>query len=348
MYELGDQSWRSRPQVMSHGVIDDLARRIAEHTAEHEIPEVEIVLHGGEPLLAGAETISYAVRTIRTALRPRSQATFCIQTNGVLLDQRFLNLFEDLDLRIGLSLDGDAEMHDRHRRHADGRGSYARVAAAAKLLAEHPRLFSGMLSVIDLRNDPVRTYEALAAFGPPVIDFLLPHGNWTAPPPGRPTTNDSAPYGDWLVAVFDHWYHAGTGAPRVRLFEEIMCLLLGGSSRIEDVGLSPLTMVVVESDGGIALSDVLPALAGVASANVAAQGFGAALRAALPATAKLAAQCRACPIGSVCGGGLYAHRYRAGHGFDNPSVYCADLFRLITRIRDRLDTDLAGVSPGTR
>jgi len=27
----------------------------------------------------------------------------------------------------------------------------------------------------------------------------------------------------------------------------------------------------------------------------------------------------------TCGGGLYAHRYRSGLGFANPSVYCADL-----------------------
>jgi uncharacterized protein len=34
-----------------------------------------------------------------------------------------------------------------------------------------------------------------------------------------------------------------------------------------------------------------------------------------------------------CGGGLYAHRYRADNGFDNPSAYCPDLLKLITHIR---------------
>jgi uncharacterized protein len=31
------------------------------------------------------------------------------------------------------------------------------------------------------------------------------------------------------------------------------------------------------------------------------------------------------PVRQVCGGGLYAHRYEPNIGFDNPSVYCADL-----------------------
>ena len=34
-----------------------------------------------------------------------------------------------------------------------------------------------------------------------------------------------------------------------------------------------------------------------------------------------------------CGGGLYAHRYRTGSGFMNPSVYCADLEKIITHVR---------------
>jgi uncharacterized protein len=54
----------------------------------------------------------------------------------------------------------------------------------------------------------------------------------------------------------------------------------------------------------------------------------------------LSAQCRSCRIHRVCGGGLYAHRYREGTGFANPSVYCPDLMRLIDHIRSRMRTDL--------
>jgi len=54
----------------------------------------------------------------------------------------------------------------------------------------------------------------------------------------------------------------------------------------------------------------------------------------------LAGQCRACPVHPVCGGGLYAHRYRQGTGFLNPSVYCPDLLTLISHIRDQMRADL--------
>ncbi|MBQ1015767.1 hypothetical protein KBX53_33550, partial [Micromonospora sp. M51] len=46
----------------------------------------------------------------------------------------------------------------------------------------------------------------------------------------------------------------------------------------------------------------------------------------------LCATCRACPVVDRCGGGLYAHRWRTGSGFDNPSVYCPDLLGLIDAV----------------
>ena len=52
--------------------------------------------------------------------------------------------------------------------------------------------------------------------------------------------------------------------------------------------------------------------------------------------AGLCQTCRKCPVVTSCGGGLYAHRYRSSTGFANPSVYCADLLKLITHIKSRL------------
>ena len=57
--------------------------------------------------------------------------------------------------------------------------------------------------------------------------------------------------------------------------------------------------------------------------------------------AGLCQTCQECPVVTSCGGGLYAHRYRAGTEFANPSVYCADLLKLITHIKQRLPDVMA-------
>jgi uncharacterized protein len=249
-----------------------------------------------------------------------------------------------------VSLDGDAAGHDLHRRRADGRGSHDEVTAGLRRLTSpaYRHLFSGLLCTIDLRNDPVATYEALASFEPPALDFLLPHGTWDTPPPGRRPDDPATPYGDWLVDVFDRWWSGPARRTRVRLFSEIVRLLFGRPSRTEAVGLSPVALVVVETDGFIEQVDTLKAAYDGAAAtglHIDRDDFGAAL--ALPSVVArqigergLSDACRACPIHRVCGGGLYAHRYRAGSGFANPSVYCRDLYRLITHIREAVSRDL--------
>ncbi|WP_344837861.1 FxsB family cyclophane-forming radical SAM/SPASM peptide maturase [Actinocorallia longicatena] len=344
MYTLADQSWADKPARMSPETAAWTARRIAEHAETHGLTSVEVVLHGGEPLLAGPGLIRDLVEGVRAACRCRVDVT--VQTNGLRLDEEYLDLFDALGVRVGVSLDGDASANDRHRVFRDGRPSHRAVTRSLhRMLDGHRHLFAGLLSTVDLRNDPIGTYESLLEFGPPAVDFLLPHGTWTDPPPGRPG-DASTPYADWLIPVFDRWYRA----PRttIRLFAEIMHLLLGGASTIETIGLSPCGVLVVETDGGIEQSDFLKAAydgAPLTGLHVASDPFDVALE--LPGVAArqiglaaLADECLSCPVVSVCGGGLYAHRYRAGAGFRNPSVYCADLFALIGHIRRTMERDV--------
>jgi uncharacterized protein len=346
MYELADQSWRHRPTRMPWSIAEQTVTRITEHIHAHDLTRVTVIMHGGEPLLAGPDLISHVVTTIRDRAGPQVRVDVSLQTNGVGLHTEFLQLFASLDIRLGISLDGDATAHDRHRRYRNGQGSHGSVVAALARLAEEPyrHLFSGVLCTIDVDNDPIATYEALLQFDPPMIDLLLPHGTWTAPPPGRIPGSPTTPYADWLIAVFDRWFSAPRQETRIRLFEEIMHMLVGGASASETVGLSPVSVLVIETDGSIEQSDMLKSAyhgAPCTGLHVTRDPLDAALL--LPSIAArqigakaLSAECRGCRIHRVCGGGLYPHRYRAGSGFANPSVYCPDLFRLILHIRQAM------------
>lgn len=326
------------------------ARRIAEHARGHDLDAIHVILHGGEPLLAGYSYLADAVSRLRETLEQVVRVQVGLQTNGVILDEDFLQMFRSLDVRVGVSVDGDSAAHDRHRRYARGAGSHAIIARALRLLMrpEYREVYSGLLCTIDLRNDPITVYEALLEFDPPVVDFLLPHGTWSAPPPGRDHDPTHTPYAEWLISVFDRWFGSPQRETRVRLFEEIIHLLLGGASRSEAVGLTPTSLVVVETDESIEQTDTLKsAYDGGPSMglHITRDPFDAALR--LPSIAArqvgldaLADECTACLLRRVCGCGLYPNRYRLGSGFRNPSVYCPDLFRLIGHIRKRVVADL--------
>ncbi|WP_246239499.1 FxsB family cyclophane-forming radical SAM/SPASM peptide maturase [Acrocarpospora corrugata] len=352
VYEMADQSWKAQPRRMSTTVMDHTASRIAEHALTHGLGDIEIILHGGEPLLAGRDRVDYVVRAIRAAAADvGTRVRVSIQTNGIRLDDAFLRLFEELEIRVGVSFDGYAEAHDRQRRFADGRGSHTLVSHSIRRLAggRYHGLFGGLLCTIDLDNHPLDTYEALIAFDPPTVDFLLPHGNWSTPPPGRVAGAPETPYADWLIAVFDRWYGAATMETEVRLFQEIMRLLSGAASRSETVGLSPSLMAVVETDGSIEQSDILKSAyqgAAATGLHVLRDPFDAALlRPAMVArqigVRALGPTCTACDIRAICGGGQYAHRYSDIEGFLGPSVYCPDLYKLIAHISERFARDIA-------
>ncbi|MGY5008250.1 FxsB family cyclophane-forming radical SAM/SPASM peptide maturase [Streptomyces sp. 900105755] len=349
VYELRDTTWRDKPVVMAAQSADQLAGRIAEHARGHALPAVRVVLHGGEPLLAGRRRIEHLVSVLRSALQGVSDCDISLQCNGTLLDPEWLDLFRQYGVSVGVSLDGDRAANDRHRLSRNGRSSYTAVLKGLELLRrpENRALYSGLLCTVDTANDPVAVYEELLSHEPPMIDFLLPHSTWEHPPPGHDT--GATPYADWLLAVFERWYTAPVRETRIRRFEDIMERSLRTGPPSAPVQPAVSDFIVVESDLSVELPDSLKAAYDGAAATglnlhehdfdtVARHPSVVAARGAGPAP--LAADCMECPVVRLCGGGLRAHRFRAPDDFDNPSVFCADLRRLTTHIHDRVVADV--------
>ncbi|MEU1555521.1 FxsB family cyclophane-forming radical SAM/SPASM peptide maturase [Streptomyces scabiei] len=350
VYQHADQSWRGRPGTMSEETFRRTAERIAEHAAAHRLPRVHVVLHGGEPLLAGRERLRGYARALRSALDGVAALDLRMQTNGLRLDEAFCAMLVEESVVTSVSLDGDRASHDRHRIRRDGSGSHHDVVRAVRLLGApaHRAAFGGLLCTIDVENDPVEVYRALAELDPPAVDFLLPHATWEYPPP-RPGGETATEYAHWLIAVHKQW--TADGMPmRIRMFESISRLSRGRGSLTEALGLGSSDLLVVETDGALEQADWLKtAYPGAPETGMhidthrleeaAAHRGIQARRAGLDG---LSAQCRACPVVTVCGGGLYGHRHRRSNGFDNPSVYCADLLRTIEYVQsaERDDADV--------
>jgi uncharacterized protein len=348
VYQSADQSWRGRPMALADEVISQAGSRIAEHAAAHHLETVQVILHGGEPLLAGADRLRRIIATLESAVHDICRLDLRIHTNGVLLDEEFCELFAEHGVKVGISLDGDQAANDRHRRYADGRSSYAKVQQAIALLrsVRYRDLYAGLLCTIDVRNDPLAVYQALIDLDPPRIDFLLPHATWDTPPPR--TRANASEYANWLIAIFDRWTADGypTG---IRTFESIISTLTGGGSLTEALGLGPSNLAVIETDGTYEQADSLKSAFDGAPAtgfdvfrhavDVVAQHPGIVAR--QQGRAGLCHTCQQCPVVTSCGGGLYAHRYRTGTAFANPSVYCEDLLELITHIQGTLPPTVA-------
>jgi len=139
-----------------------------------------LIFFGGEPLLRQElirDTVAYA--------RAREKEGGCryffkITTNGLLLDDEFLDFARREGLFVALSLDGTQQAHDAHRHDAQGRGCYEQVVDAAKRLL-HLKPYSPVLMTV--RPDTLPHFaagvEALFGLGfAYVIASLDYSANW--------------------------------------------------------------------------------------------------------------------------------------------------------------------------
>ncbi|OGR22720.1 MAG: hypothetical protein A2277_04435 [Desulfobacterales bacterium RIFOXYA12_FULL_46_15] len=210
------------------------------------------------------------------------------------------------------------------------------------------------MAVIDLHNEPLRVFECLEAHTLNRLDFLFPDGTHENTPPGitRENFRSHREYADWLINIFDFWFDRGEHKKKIRLFDNILALLIGGQSDTEGIGEQSLSFFTIETDGEIRDSDVL----GVAFEHASRFGeghflgkqcfeklmnsndFQTKLRQYSPAS--LSSECSMCYWRDICGGGFLAHRYSVEGGFSNPSIYCGNIQALLKHVRARIKKKL--------
>lgn len=349
IYHMNDDGWMAQRKRMSPAVIDAVIEQLGQLSREQRSP-FSVVLHGGEPLLLGRESVTRLVRGLG-----RSLAVGCsihIQTNGVLLDDGYIDLFAEHEVGVSISFDGLPETHDRWRKDRRGNGSHADASRAIARLRGHPKgadLFTGVLAVIDPTTSPREVYDALKATGAPGFDLLYRDGNHSRLPFGK-ASHASTEFGTWMCGLLDV-YVRDPAPPRIRVLDDMMRLILGGCGRKEGVGLNEYGIVVIETDGSISKNDTLKVAHRAADRfGRTASVLGGGLRALLASDDFDAYQssqrptsplCAACPDLTVCGGGMTAHRWSEDNGFDNPTVFCEDQRLLIAEMRRLLAAETA-------
>jgi uncharacterized protein len=343
VYNQGDETWRSQPRVMSRETVRTVLARVRAHAVRHQLPAFTFSFHGGEALLCGEEFFVDFVREAERILRPEVHPLYTLQTNGTLLTPAWCKLLDGLGISVGISLDGPPEVNDRYRKDHAGRGSYAAVSRGIEVARSFPWTNAwGVLSVIDPASDPLRCYEHLKELGVERVDFLLPDSTHDRPP-DRPGGSPTA-YADWLITIFERWFDEQPNRMRIRIFDGLIGQVLGRPGTIQALGSQKVELLFIDADGSIE---------GAPSLKVCGHGFtklglnvqtheldealgSEQIRAFHLRSEAVSSTCAGCQLKRICGGGHLPNRYSRDNAFDNPSVFCADLAKLITHIQTRV------------
>lgn len=95
--------------------------------------ELSVVWHAGEPLVLPPAYYEEAFAVIAEEL-PGTEVTQAVQTNATLMSDVWCAFFLKHRVQLGVSVDGPAHLHDRHRRTRQGGGTHAQVLRGMALL----------------------------------------------------------------------------------------------------------------------------------------------------------------------------------------------------------------------
>lgn len=136
------------PPYDAPGMTEQVGRAAMELGARINKGSCGIVFFGGEPLLEKQLLQSLVLFGRDARRRQEALYHFKITTNGLLLDEAFLEFAEREDVMIAMSFDGVCPAHDAHRHLPNGAGSFDRLLPKLKLLL-HAKPYSSIIMVVN-------------------------------------------------------------------------------------------------------------------------------------------------------------------------------------------------------
>ena len=169
------------PPIQRIDMTEEVAHKSVEYVANIDPGNTGIIFFGGEPLLKKDLIIS----TIETCKQLRAKYGFAyhfkVTTNGLLLDEPFLEYASSVGLIIALSIDGIREAHDQHRRTSAGKDTFDILQAKIDLLLRYqPYAIALMVVTPETVRYYAESVEYLFEKGFKYLVVSLDYaGNWT-------------------------------------------------------------------------------------------------------------------------------------------------------------------------
>ncbi len=205
---------------------------------------------GGEPTLMGLDFYKKVVKLqIKYGSNGRKVSN-ALQSNGILLDERWCEFLAEYNFLVGISLDGTKELHDYYRVGKSGEGTFDKVVKAIQRCKKYNVQYN-VLTLLNQNN--VEKCDD-------IFNFFINHGIkfWQFIPcaevdakSGRVTDFSITPeqYGRFLCRLLDKWLEHDPKKISIRMFESLISYCVSGSHTICTFNRSCDDYIVVEHNG---------------------------------------------------------------------------------------------------
>ncbi|HLJ50676.1 MAG TPA: anaerobic sulfatase maturase [Bryobacteraceae bacterium] len=309
------------------------ARRMTQETLErlvdtylfYSYPNSAFAFQGGEPTLAGLPFFENLVALQQQYGRNGQAVSNSLQTNAILLDKSWCDLFRSYKWLLGVSLDGPEDVNDRFRFNKEGRGTWKRVIEKIELLQANQVEFN-ILCVLSQANvgQPKELYRFFRQLGIDNIQFI-PLAEFDAEGNPLPYTISAEQYGRFLCELFDVWW-SDRRKVRIRFFDNIAEAVAGQKPSTCTMHETCDSYVVVEYNGDIYPCDFFVE-GSWKLGNVVLDSWPEVARRARRysfASKKTIThpECQVCEYQSICHGGCPKFRHGPHGQFEDLDYFC--------------------------
>ncbi|WP_160195404.1 cyclophane-forming radical SAM/SPASM peptide maturase GrrM/OscB [Microvirga sp. BSC39] len=301
---------------------------------------LDLAWHGGEPLAVPLSWYEQAVALVEQRRPAHVRVKHCFQTNGLLMNDAWVEFFARTGARVGLSIDGPADLHNSNRRTRRGGGTHKEVMRAVSLLQEHGHDFH----VITVLTEPAldeaeKLFEFYVLNKIKEVGFNIEEVEGINRVSSLAATHVETRFRNF-VQRFLNLVWSNPGMIRVREFEDGIAFILSRNP-VRDPQNVPFNIVSISHDGVI--STFSPELLGAHHMRFTHFGFGHVSTHRLEDVEREplfqtvsqeiergvhACECT-CPYFRWCGGGAPANKLFETGGFDTTETMHCRLTRKI-------------------
>ena len=199
---------------MSHDTIALMIKNVLRYNEDY----AEFIWHGGEPLMIGLETFKFIVEKEHEYNEKNLKILNSVQTNGTLLNDKYIHFFNENNFHIGISIDGPFALHSAQR--GTTILEYENILMSLKKLNEVNARY-GVLCVVgkNHRGHEEEIFKLFTEYGIKHMGFLpcLVHENGII---DHELTISPGEYGQFLINFFEAWIHGNTHGICVRNFDD--------------------------------------------------------------------------------------------------------------------------------
>jgi len=292
----------------------------------YSYPDSAFVFQGGEPTLAGPAFFEELVALQQSYGRNGQSVSNSMQTNGILLDDRWCRLFQQYHWLVGISIDGPEPVHDLYRRNKQGAGTWRKAMKGMECLQKHGVDFN-VLCVLSQANvgKAAELYKFFRSQGIEHIQYI-PLAEFDGLGQPLPFTITAGQYGRFLCETFDLWWPERRNV-RIRYFDNIAEALAGQKPGTCTMHETCDSYVVVEYNGDVYPCDFFVEKEwklGNVNLDSWPEISRRQRRYQFAATKTIAhPDCQVCEYQSICHGGCPKHRHDRRRNFSDLDYFCA-------------------------